>query len=232
MKINRIGLLLGFLLGAFATIVITKPAQAGCLKSCWSRTCARSYGYSAVNEPYRVTHAEWTDDDIKTWPEEGVDCSGLVHKTWAMKDAHGSTDFYWWIREEVLPEKYSAAGFYSNCGSTNACVKVCDGGSCPMSKTVRMDAFATLNDPANPNDNHVGLIYDEISDRRDRILEAVQQSGDQDVRIIEQGWRTDPKYRGIKRSVWSSSCSPCPSGCPVVYLPLVNKGPGNPNPYP
>jgi hypothetical protein len=26
-------------------------------------------------------------DNQKTWVGEGVDCSGLVHKTWAMKDA-------------------------------------------------------------------------------------------------------------------------------------------------
>lgn len=237
---NRIGFSLGILLGALVVIINAKPAHAGCLIGCWSRECAKEYGSSAVDEPYRVTHAEWINDDQKTWVGEGVDCSGLVHKTWAMKDAQGSIDFFWWKTDEVIPPNgsYSAAGFYSNCASTNACTWVCDGGNCPITSTIFMDAFATLNDPANPNDNHVGLIYEEISNYEDRILEAVDQAGDKDVRIFVHNWRSQSIFRGIRRAGWSSFCSTCP-GCQTVYLPRVNRDPGYPeknlgdsDPYP
>lgn len=237
--LNRMGLLSGLLLGTFVTIMIARPVQAGCQKSCWSRSCAKQYGSTAVDEPYRLTHAEWIDDNQKTWDGEGVDCSGLVHKTWAMEDAQGSTAFFWWWSYEVLPESYSAGGFYNNCASTYACSTVCIGGSCPMDSTNEMDAFATLNDPANPNDNHVGLIYEEVSNSQDRILEAVNIYGtDQDVRIATHTWRADPDYRGIKRATWTSNCSSCPSFCPVT-LPLIlhnsgysGDGSGTINPYP
>ena len=136
MTLNRMGLVFGLLLGTLVTITISKPVQAGCKKSCWSRDCAYFYGETAVDEPYRVTHAEWIDDGQRTWDGEGVDCSGLVHKTWAMKDAHGSTEFFWWRTDEILPESYSAAGFYSNCASYNACFTICTGGSCPPSSTI------------------------------------------------------------------------------------------------
>lgn len=234
---KRFGFMIGTLLGSFVVILIAKPAQAGCQINCWSRTCAKSYGYTAVYEPYRVTHAEWINDDQKTSEYEGVDCSGLVYKTWAMENTDGSINFYRWSTEEILSEKYNAGGFYNNCSSTNACTTVCYGGNCPTPSTEIMDAFATLNDPANSSDDHVGLIYAEINDTRDYILEAVQQSGDQDVRIIEQDWRGDPKYRGIRRANWSFSCPTCPV-C-AVYLPniysssgvLVN-GINDSNPYP
>jgi len=224
---NRLGLFLGLLLGTFVVISTARPVQAGCKPPCWTRTCAKSYGETAVNEPYRVTHAEWIDDDQRTWDLEGVDCSGLVHKTWAMKDARGSTAFFWWWSQEELPEKYGAGGFYNNCASTYACRTVCTGGNCPMSSTVNMDAFATLNDPANPNDDHVGLIYEEISNSQDRILEAVDDPySDNDVHIALLNWRTDPHYRGIKRETWSISCSSCQNSCPVA-LPLIQKNAGN-----
>lgn len=241
MSLNRLGFLFGILIGTLVIILLANPVQAGCLIGCWSRDCAQEYGLSAVDEPYRVTHAEWTDDNQKTWVGEGVDCSGLVHKTWAMQNAQGSKALFWWKTEEVIPAdvgSYSAAGFYSNCASTYACEWVCDGGNCPMTNTVFMDAFATLNDPANPNDNHVGLVYEELSNSEDRILEAVDQVGDKDVRIIIHNWRTLPIYRGIKRNDWSYSCSSCPD-CKTVYLPHVNRDPGDqeksfgdPDPYP
>lgn len=218
MRTNRIGLLLGFVLGTLVAIAITRPVQAGCLKSCWSRSCAKTYGYSAVAEPYRVTHAEWTDDNRKTWDGEGVDCSGLVFKSWAMKNTSDISDFYWWTTQEVLTwGKYTAGGFYNECNwHFNACRKVCEAGAgtCPPSLTVYMDAFAVLAGHGGYSENHIGLIYREIDNNYDDILEAVQQSGDQDVRIKKWDWRTREGFRGIKRTVWSSSCSPCPSSCP------------------
>jgi hypothetical protein len=218
MKTSPIGLLLGFLLGTLAALAIAKPVGAGCLASCWSRSCARSYGYTAVKEPYRVTHAEWIDDDKNT-PNmpygdhiEGVDCSGLVHKTWAMENASGSTRYKWWTSAEVLPSKYSAGGFYNECSGTLACRKVCEAGTgtCPKSLTDKMDAFAVLAGHAGYSQDHVGLIYNEIDDGNDDILEAVDQSGTyQDVRIKTWNWRSKAGFRGIKRATWASSCATC-----------------------
>jgi hypothetical protein len=202
MKTNRIGLLLGFLLGTLAAIAIVKPVLAGCLKSCWSRSCASSFGYSALGEDYALTHAEWK-------PGPGVDCSGLVNKTWTIQNASGSTNFYRWDTWEVIPDGgYTAGGFYYECNyRTNVCHRVCTGGSCPMSSTDYMDAFATLNGPGN-DDNHIGLIYQEISDGRDQILEAVSPS----VHIEEKTWRTQSSYRGIKRTnitTYTCLCGTC-----------------------
>lgn len=112
MKLNRIGLLLGFLLGTLTVLMPVKPVFAGCRVNCWSRECAKAYGYTAVNEPYSVTHAEWKDDDLLSWVGEGVDCSGLVNKAWAMKDNSGSTELFWRYTIESLPvEKYFARNF-------------------------------------------------------------------------------------------------------------------------
>jgi hypothetical protein len=239
--------LLGFLLGAFTVLMPVKTVSAGCRVNCWSRNCALDYGVTAVNEPYRVTHAEWKDDDILSWPGEGVDCSGLVNKTWGMKDNSGSTSFFWWYTEESLPSQtYFARNYYWECNGNGACTKVCDSGSltaCPYSATEPMDAFATLNNPSIDTDDHIGLIYAEESAGLDWILEAFDQQGtEQDGRIVEHSWRIMTGYRGIRRASWSSnySCSDstCPFGCPI-YLPSIHKVAATPykilegsNPYP
>lgn len=238
MKLNLIGLLLGFLLGVFTLLMPAKPVYAGCRVNCWSRNCATDYGATAVNEPYRVTHAEWKDDDILSWVGEGVDCSGLVNKTWGMKDNGGPTSFFWWRTEEPLPaQKYFARNFYYECNGNGACTKICDSGSlttCPYSETEPMDAFVTLNNPSIDTDDHIGLIYQEDSAGYDWILEAVENpnGGDQDVTIARQSWRIMSGYRGIRRSGWSSnnSCSDltCPFGCPI-YLPSISKVAATPN---
>ncbi len=248
MKLDKIGLLLGFLLGTFAASMLAKPVRAGCVVSCWDRTCAKSYALGAVDEPYRVNHAEWTDDNRLSWDGEGVDCSGLVYKTWGMKGNTGSTALFWWFTAETLPsEKYFARNFYAGC--SGACPKVCDGGvgNCPRTMTEVMDAFATLNGSSN-DDDHVGLIYEEQTDSQDLILEAVDQVNTyKDVRIETHSWRANAQYRGIRRAGWSLSCSSCPDSCPV-YIPLVHKAvatpykileysnpypiPGTPSPYP
>lgn len=250
MKLNNIGLLLGFLLGVFTVLMPAKPVQAGCRVNCWSRDCASRYGVTAVNEPYLVTHAEWIDDDIRTpgMDYEGVDCSGLVNKTWGMKDNGGSISFFWWHTDEYLSaNKYYARNYYWECNGNGACTKVCDSGSltaCPYSATELMDAFVTLNNPSIDADDHIGLIYAEGPTNYDQILEAVEDpyGGDQDVTIAQHSWRIMSGYRGIRRAGWSSnnSCSylSCPLGCPI-YLPSVLKVAATPykilegsNPYP
>lgn len=248
MKLNKIGLLLGFLLGAFTVLMPAKPVQAGCRVNCWSRDCALRYGDTAVNEPYLLTHAEWIDDDIRTpgMVYEGVDCSGLVNKTWGMKDDSGPTSFFWWYTTEFLSDdKYFARNFYDECNGNGACTKVCDSGqtSCPYSLTERMDTFVTLNNPSIDTDDHIGLIYEELPPGQDRILEAVDQDGtDQDVRKEPHAWRFMSGYRGIQREGWRSDslCSglSCPFGCPI-FLPSVLKVAATPykvferpNPYP
>jgi hypothetical protein len=246
MKLNIIGLLLGFLFGAFIVLLPAKPAYAECRVNCWSRGCALDYGVTADKEPYIVTHAEWINDNIKTWDSEGLDCSGLVNKTWGMKDNSGSTLFYWWFPDEHLPaQKFFARNYYYGCNG--ACTTVCDSGSltnCPYTATEPMDAFVTLNSPSSDADDHIGLIYLEDAGGYDWILEAVENpfGGDQDVHIERHSWRITPGYRGIRRIGWYSDtlCSglTCPSGCPI-HLPLINKfGPTlnkvleYPNPYP
>lgn len=233
MNLNRIGLLVGILLGTLTVLKPEEPVFAGCRVNCWSRDCASRYGYTAVNEPYSVTHAEWKDDDMLSWVGEGVDCSGLVNKAWGMKDNSGSIEFFWRYTLESLPaEKYYARNFYDECGGTGACVKVCQTSTsltdCPYSVTEPMDAFVTLNNIIDPNDDHIGLIYLEDIAGYDWILEAVNQENTYiDVRIAEHSWRIMTGYRGISRVSWSSnsSCSgsTCPASCPI-YLPSVSRG--------
>lgn len=92
-----------------------------------------------------------------------------------------------------------------------------------------MDAFATLNNPINYSDDHIGLIYLEDIAGYDWILEAVENpyGGDQDVTIARHSWRVMTGYRGIRRVGWSlnTSCSgnTCPNNCPI-YLPSVRRG--------
>jgi hypothetical protein len=76
------------------------------------------------------------------------------------------------------------------------------------------DIWAVLKDTDGFTDNHVGIIYREISNGSDEILEAGGKDSDEIVRLREWDWRSKTGYKARRRAVWSSSCSPCKESCP------------------
>jgi len=201
MKSHFFGALLGFLLGAYVTLVYVIPVQA----LTWGRTEAKSFVSGAQYEPYVLTGGWWSDDNIPTTPanfgntrSEGVDCSGLVFKAWQMSTTIGSTSFELRNAYDDVHGPYQAASFYGGC--SGACSTVCQAGSgtCPYTSTNTMDAFAVLKGNAGFTENHIGLIYSELSNGQDSIIQAIRPT----ITISTQSWRTKPGFRGIKRNGW------------------------------
>lgn len=233
MKPHRIGLALGLVLGALVTIVTAQSVSASTSLTCWTRACAKTYAYSVYGEPYRTTHEEWYDDGVNTTPNlqpnptklpyhdhiEGVDCSGLVYKAWAMSGTSGSTSFKCYKTTEYISSRYKATHFFAGC--SGACSIVCGKGqaqSCATYTMTYMDAYAVLagTSPLYSVD-HVGLIYSLNTDGSTKTLEATNCSSSPcRYQYKNISWKNDPQFRGIRRKSWSSSCSACTNGsCPI-----------------
>ncbi len=234
MKTHRIGLLLGLVFGGLIMIVTSQSAYAGTSLTCWSRQCAYDYAYSARYEYYRMTHEEWYDDNVNTTPNlkpnatklpyddhiEGVDCSGLVYKAWALTGTTGNYQtFTCYKTTEKVSSRYKATHFFDGCAG--ACTIVCgkpkSGSTWPTTcknwKPEMMDAYAVLKgtSPLYSVD-HVGLIFEALSEGRDRTLEAFNDKKIYDFKTIT--WRSDAAFRGLVRKNWksNSTCS-CSTAC-------------------
>ncbi|GIU91806.1 MAG: hypothetical protein KatS3mg011_0712 [Acidimicrobiia bacterium] len=203
---SRVAILTGgVLLGMGVALLVSKPVEAGYSITCWTRSNAVSYSYTALHEGYEWGGGWWTDnnyDDTPSCPTdggsgcEGPDCSGLVFKSWAMVNSWGSTGKYYWYAGDNVHGPYSSTSFRDGCGGAcyDVCTRPCGSGS--YSLTIPMDAFA--------KSGHIGLIWSEGSDGYDDILEA--HSNNAGVILSERSYRLSSSYDGVRRKNWSTSC--------------------------
>jgi len=173
-----------------------------------TRSDARAYGEIAVGEGYNWGGGCWNNDNKDNTPggdentpgDEGPDCSGLVFKTWDLKNSYGTTGFQSWNRLQNIHGPYSSTDFHAP-PATGPFKKLADK---DRDTTQYMDAFAKIG--------HIGLLDTSAnpSGSTDWILEAV--GGSDPVDIFERGYRYDSDYKAITRKSWKSE-PPCDPYC-------------------
>jgi hypothetical protein len=210
MKTKLLGLLAGLLLGlAFITLSYgnawahaadafdteTDYDRGYSIYPYWGRDSARTYARSAVGEMYRTLGGWWIDnnvedpfDGIKGY--EGVDCSGLVFKSWALPHVTGGTGQWYWNYEHDVHGPYQASAFNSGC--SGACSTICNG-PCGGYSLAAMDAFASST--------HVALFNLRDGGGHDWVIEALSP-GYTAVEHINDSFRNSSSYKGIRRSGW------------------------------
>ena len=172
-----------------------------------TRSDARAYGELAAGEGYNWGGGCWNDNDKDDTPggnenrsgDEGPDCSGLVFKTWHLKNSYGGDGFQRWNRFQNIHGPYSSYDFYSPADGV------------PFKKLANKNRDTTLFMDAFVKQGHIGLLDTSANPtaNTDWILEAVGFR-DPPVGIFEEGYRKDSNYRAITRKAWKSEpiCDP------------------------
>jgi hypothetical protein len=194
----------GGVVTAHAAWVDQNCSGAGYDMSNWKRSQASDYFEPMSQEGY-----EWGGgcfklndrDDTPGAPDsggEGTDCSGLVFRTWALKN-DGSMGYRHWDYDKNIHGPYSTAAYYSPAASQP--FKPVNKG---YGATSAMDAFVYRN--AGNTAGHIGLIYLEASGGSDYIAES---AGDADGTWIHlRDYRSQSSYRGVQRKDWTPECFP------------------------
>lgn len=175
----------------------------------WSRSLANSTASSAVSEPYSTLGGWWIDNNVAdpfhgTKGYEGVDCSGLVFKSWAMKYIRGTLGATSWAYNIDVHGPYQARDFKDSCNNTGACRQICgNGAGLPVCSTYAamalMDAFASAT--YRGGTGHVALFVTRNASGVDELIEA-QQPGLPARRFWSNAYRTDTSFYGIRRNGW------------------------------
>ncbi|HEX9236362.1 MAG TPA: hypothetical protein VF972_08785 [Actinomycetota bacterium] len=216
--------LLGMLSVALAVFVPMSPAQASwvsdhCINDNYDdsnvrRADAQAYAAVADNEGYEWGGGCWNNNDVDDTPNqpdssgEGPDCSGLVFKTWEMKNSYGTSGWRYWNKMQSIHGPYISDTFHDVGTSSDLPFKRLPDKK--RSTTLYMDAFA--------KDGHVGLLYTSSnpSDNLDYIIEALGDAPGTDIN--EEGYRFDDAYRAVRRKDWTSDCYP---NCLLAPVPRV-----------
>jgi hypothetical protein len=197
-----LALVIGVAVGAAVALIPRAPAEADGSITCWRRTDARSYTYTARYEDYDWAGGWWNNNDVRdTASHEGPDCSGLTFKTWAMSSSWGSTARYYWNTGTDVHGPYADVDFRDGCGG--ACYDVCgsgwgDCGSASYGATLYMDAFA--------GGGHIAAIYSEDAGGYDWFINAAGE--DYGIQYQYRNYRLDDAKDGVRRYSWSPD--PCP----------------------
>lgn len=164
----------------------------------WRRSDARAYASSANGDGYDWGGGCWNGDGIDNTPNqdgyhnsdgEGPDCSGFVHKAWALANDFSTNSRYWPPLNNVYPDAhgpYTAADFQGGTGAANQLANKNYG------TTALMDAFASSS--------HVGMIYSEGSGGSDTMIEARDQQIN--TGIFPRNYRSLSSYTGVWRAGW------------------------------
>lgn len=200
-------------IGALAVILIAWPAPAWAswvgnhcyvhhyADTYYKRSEARSYAAVADNEGYEWGGGCWNNNNVDDTPGqpdssgEGPDCSGLVFKTWELRNSVGASGFTWWNKLENVHGPYSSYDFYAP-ASSDPFRRI----SKKRSSTLFMDAFA--------KQGHVGLLYtsNNPSANTDWIIEAYSDRYGTDVN--QRSYRYDSAYVAVRREGWTPECFP------------------------
>jgi hypothetical protein len=165
------------------------------------RKDALAYAVVAEGEGYEWGGGCWNNNDRDDTPGapdsngEGPDCSGLVFKTWELRNP-GDNRYTWYDRLENIHGPYSTYDYRSP-GSADPFVKLPDK---RRATTMYMDAFA--------KNGHVGLLSSRPSpsSNTDYIIEAKGDASGTGEWL--ETYRYDSNYVAIKRKNWTPDCYP------------------------
>jgi hypothetical protein len=169
----------------------------------WRRSQASVYVQQAANEGY-----EWgggcfklnDQDDTPYLPTdgngEGTDCSGLVFKTWGLRN-DGSSGFRYWGHEKEMHGPYNTASYYSP--ASGEPFKTI---SKSYSATIAMDAFVHRD----ADGGHVALLYVEGSGGSDWLIHSYTNTAG--TLIEYRDYRSQSIYRAVMRKNWTPECYP------------------------
>ena len=170
----------------------------------WKRSDASTYFEPMNHEGYEWGGGCFKLDDRDDTPGardsggEGTDCSGLVFRTWALKN-DGTKGFHHWDYNKDIHGPYTTASYYAPARSQpfRTIGKA-------YGLTAAMDAFVYRT--ADNTAGHIGLIYREGSGGTDYIAES---AGDAEGTWIQlRDYRSQSAYRGVQRKDWTPECFP------------------------
>jgi hypothetical protein len=177
---------------------------------------ARAYVDVALKEGYEYGGGCWNDNDVDDTPGapdsggEGPDCSGLVFKSWALKNKWGNGGFEYWDSMMNIHGPYSSSTFHG-AGPTS---------TLPFHRISKndamyMDAFA--------RNGHVGLLYTGIKTGAGTYIFAEAKGDIYGTHLFEENWKFDSDYVAVERKGWTADCFPgcrrAPSVNDVVVKP-------------
>ncbi len=165
----------------------------------FQRKTAQAYAAVAAGEGYEWGGGCWNDNNVDDTPDapdsngEGPDCSGLVFKTWELKNSYGASGGEVWDKLENVHGPYSSDDFHSPVAAD------------PFSGVAKgsmqyMDAFA--------RNGHVALLASKMdsSDSSDWVYEALGDAYGTGLNF--EGYRGNTAYTGVKREGWTADCYP------------------------
>jgi hypothetical protein len=164
---------------------------------------ARAYVDVALKEGYEYGGGCWNDNDVDDTPRapdssgEGPDCSGLVFKTWGLKNKWGNGGFEYWAPMMNIHGPYSSTTFH-DVGTTS---------TFPFYRILKRDA--TYMD-AFARDGHVGLLYSGIKTTSGTYWFAEAKGDTYGTHRFEEDWMGDGAYLAVQRKGWTPDCYP---GC-------------------
>jgi hypothetical protein len=166
------------------------------------RETARAYAAVAVGEGYEWGGGCWNDDNLDNTPGkpnsrgEGPDCSGLVFKSWYLRES--GSGFIRWSRLKEIHGPYGSWHFaYPQSGQPFYRLP-----NDLYTTTMYMDAFA--------KDGHIGLILtdEKTGKKQDQILEAYTDASGVKIQLQDYRWQ-DGVYFAVRR-VAMPSFTQCP----------------------
>jgi len=181
--------------------------------SVFQRKTSQSYAAVAAGEGYEWGGGCWNDnnrDDTPGAPDsngEGPDCSGLVFKTWELKNSYGTSGGEYWDKLENVHGPYVAADFSSPTSSMpfHSITK-------SVSSMQYMDAFASSG--------HVALLSSKTdsSSSSDYVYEAKSDSSGTGLNY--EGYMGNSSYKAAAREDWTADCYPncgSPTGPDITF---------------
>lgn len=206
-RILMVAGLLCLLVGGFArpseaTWTSDNCASSSATDSYVRRIEAQAYATVATGEGYEWGGGCWNDDNVDDTPGapdssgEGPDCSGLVFKTWELKNSAGARGFTYYGRLMNIHGPYSSYSYHSPVLGW------------PFYRLTNKDRTTTLYMDAFAKDGHVGMLWTTTypSYNSDYIIEALGDSVGTGINI--ETYRFDSRYAAIRRVGWTADCYP------------------------
>jgi hypothetical protein len=192
----------GFARPSEASWVGSNCANSSAADSYVKRSEARAYAAVAGGEGYEWGGGCWNDDNVDNTPSapdssgEGPDCSGLVFKTWELKNSVGAAGFTSYSRLMNIHGPYSSTSYHS------------PGQGWPFYRLSSKDRLTTLYMDAFAKDGHIGLLYTPAnpSSNTDYIIEALGDSVGTGIHV--ESYRFDARYVAVRRVGWTPDCFP------------------------
>jgi hypothetical protein len=168
------------------------------------RKDALAYAVVAKGEGYEWGGGCWNDnnrDDTPGAPDssgEGPDCSGLVFKTWELRNNPNDKGFTWYDKLENVHGDFATYDYHSPVPSD------------PFVKLPNKSRLTTMYMDAFAKNGHVGLLSNRVSpgSNTDYIIEAYGDLSGTDEWV--RTYRFESAFVAVKRESWTPDCYP---GC-------------------